>query len=188
MSTDPVNQFFYSYAFKQHAARFAHELDAAMGHHTLASADERDRLAVWNTMTAMIGSAARRYAEWEAIDPLALIVGGNFDGTPRWAREVDTYIGIDEALCGQCDIATFARRFYLNADLTEFARLWRQGIVYRADRDTTPWSPTIFDVTQLPSTPSSIPNSPSSSTRCWSTTITSSAQPPCTNKELTRWQ
>ena len=33
---------------------------------------------------------------------------------------------------------------------TEFARLWRQGIVYRADRDTTPWSPTIFDVAQSP--------------------------------------
>ena len=57
---------------------------------------------------------------------------------------------MDEALCGQCDIATFARRFYLNADLAEFARLWRQGIVYRADRDTTPWSPTIFDVAQSP--------------------------------------
>ena len=146
LTLDPVNQFFYTLQFREHAARFAHQLDAAMGHHTLASADERDRLAVWNTMTAMIGSAARRYAEWNEIDPEALIVGGNFDGTPRWSRDLDQYIGIDEALCGQCDIVTFARRFYLNADLTEFARLWRQGIVYRADRETTPWSPTIFDV------------------------------------------
>ena len=121
-----------------------------MGHHTLASADERDRLAVWNTMTAMIGSAARRYAEWNEIDPQELIIGGNFDGTPRWKRDLDQYIAVDEALCGQCDIATFARRFYLNADLAEFARLWRQGIVYRADRATTPWSPEIFDVAQSP--------------------------------------
>ena len=149
-SLDPVNQFFHLNQFREHAARFAHQLDAAMGHHTLASADERDRLAVWNTMTAMIGSAARRYAEWNGIDPQALIVGGNFDGTPRWSRDLDAYIGIDEALCGQCDIVTFARRFYLNADLTEFARLWRQGIVYRADRTTTPWSPFIFDVAQSP--------------------------------------
>ena len=145
-----VNQFFYSNAFREHAARFAHQLDAAMGHHTLGSADERERLAVWNTMTAMIGSAARRYAEWNEIDPEALIVGGNFDGTPRWRRDLDDYIAVDEALCGQCDIATFARRFYLKADLTEFARLWRQGIVYRADRTTTPWSPEIFDVAQSP--------------------------------------
>ena len=86
----------------------------------------------------------------DAIDPEALIVGGNFDGTPRWRRDLEDYIAIDEALCGQCDIATFARRFYLNADLAEFARLWRQGIVYRADRDTAPWSPTIFDVAQSP--------------------------------------
>ena len=147
---DPVNQFFHLNAFREHAARFAHQLDAAMGHHTLASADERDRLAVWNTMTAMIGSAARRYAEWNEIDPQELIIGGNFDRTPRWRRDLETYMGIDEALCGQCDIATFARRFYLKADLREFARLWRQGILYRADRTTTPWSPTIFDVAQSP--------------------------------------
>ena len=150
LTLDPVNQFFLLNQFREHAARFAHQLDAAMGHHTLASADERDRLAVWNTMTAMIGSAARRYAEWNEIDPESLIVGGNFDGTPHWKRDLDQYIAVDEALCGQCDIATFARRFYLNADLAEFARLWRQGIVYRADRDTTPWSPTIFDVAQSP--------------------------------------
>ena len=147
---DPVNQYFYTLQYREHAARFAHQLDAAMGHHTLASADERERLAVWNTMTAMIGSAARRYADWNEIDPEDLIIGGNFDGTPRWRRDLDLYIGIDEALCGQCDIATFARRFYLSADLAEFARLWRQGIVYRADRDTTPWSPAIFDVAQSP--------------------------------------
>ena len=150
LTLDPVNQFFLLNQFREHAARFAHQLDAAMGHHTLASADERDRLAVWNTMTTMIGSAARRYAVWNEIDPQELIVGGNFDGTPRWRRDIDEYIGIDEALCGQCDIATFARRFYLNADLREFARLWRQGILYRADRTTTPWSPTIFDVAQAP--------------------------------------
>ena len=34
-----------------------------------------------------------------------LIIGGNFDGTPRWSRDLDQYIAIDEALCGQCDIA-----------------------------------------------------------------------------------
>ena len=128
LSFDPANQFFLLNQFREHAARFAHQLDAAMGHHTLASADERDRLAVWNTMTTMIGSAARRYAVWNEIDPEELIIGGNFDGTPRWQRDLDDYIEIDEALCGQCDIATFARRFYLNADLREFARLWRQGI------------------------------------------------------------
>ena len=71
-----------SIGYREHAARFAHQLDAALGHHTLASADEIDRLTVWNTLRAMIGVAARKYSEWEKIDPEELIVGGNFDGTP----------------------------------------------------------------------------------------------------------
>ena len=150
LSFDPANQFFHVNNFREHAARFAHQLDAAMGHETLRRAEEDDSLTVWNTLSTMIGSAARKYQEWDDIDPQALIVGGNFDGTLRWKRDLDDYILVDERLCGQCDIATFARRFYFKADLPAFRRTWRQGIVYSADRGTDPWSPDIYDVAQSP--------------------------------------
>ena len=42
-----------------------------------ASASEADRLTVQRSLSVMIGSAARRYAVWEAIDPQELIVGGD---------------------------------------------------------------------------------------------------------------
>ena len=148
-SYDPVNQLAYTVPFRAHAARFAHELDAVMGHHTLASAEEADRLTVHQTLSAIIGSAARRYAEWEDIDSEQLIVGGTYDGTPLWQhhdRTVQDYEDIDAALCGQCDIDIFAREFYFEAGLPAFRSAWRQGIIYSADRSTTPWSPTLFDV------------------------------------------
>ena len=148
-SVDPVNQLAYTVPFRAHAARFAHELDAAMGHHKLKSADERDSLITHQTISAMIGSAARRYQEWDAIDPEELIVGGNFDGTPLWQhheRTTQNYIDIDEALCGQCRISTFARQFLSKADLAAFREVWRQGTVYSADRSTTPWSTAAFEL------------------------------------------
>ena len=40
MTFDPVNQYFLLNPFREHAARFAHQLDAAMGHHSLSSASE----------------------------------------------------------------------------------------------------------------------------------------------------
>ena len=120
--------------FRAHAGRFAHQLDAAMGHHTMQAATENDRLTVHRTLAAMIGVAARRYAEWELIDPEELILGGTYDGTLLWKRNEQDYIDTDEALCGQCDGATFARRFLKKADLPAFRRAWRQGIIYSADR------------------------------------------------------
>ena len=149
LSFDPANQLAYIIPFRAHAARFAHELDAAMGHHKLKSADERDSLITHQTISAMIGSAARRYQEWSLIDPETLIVGGNFDGTPLWQhheRTTQNYIDIDVALCGQCRISTFARQFLSKADLPVFREVWRQGTVYSADRATTPWSTAAFEL------------------------------------------
>ena len=149
MSFNPANQHFLLNEFKSHAARFAHQLDAGMGGHTLASADERDRLAVHRSLSAMIASAARRYAEWDAIDPEELIVGGEFDGTPLWKhheRVEQDYIDIDLALCGQCDIEEYAREFFFEADLAAFRQNWRNGFIYAADRSATPWAPILFDV------------------------------------------
>ena len=148
LSNESVNQYFQVQNFRAHAARFAHQLDAGMGTHTLLSADERDRLIVHQSLSAMIGSAARRYAEWDAIDPEELIVGGEFDGTLLWKhhdRTVQDYIDIDAALCGQCDIDEYAREFFFSADLPAFRRVWRQGLIYSADRTMNPWTPNLFD-------------------------------------------
>ena len=152
LSNEPVDQVYYLNKFFAHASRFAHQLDAAMGHHTLASSSEEDRLTVHNALSAMIGSAWRRYAEWDLVSREELIVGGNYDGTPLWKRNLDDFIRIDEALCGDCDIATFARRFLFKANLPLFRRLHRQGIIYSVDRRSTPWGAQFFDVATQPHT------------------------------------
>ena len=141
----PPNQHYQLSLFRAHAARFAHQLDAAMGHHSLQRAEESDRLTVHRTLSAMIGSAARRYDQWELEDPEELIIGGAYDGTLLWKRYEPEYVAIDEALCGQCEASTFARRFLKRADLPAFRRAWRQGIIYSADRSVTPWAPEFFD-------------------------------------------
>ena len=150
LTLDPVNQVFYNNPFQEHASRFAHQLDDAMGHHSLSSASEEDRMVVINTLSAMIGSAWQKFAEWREVDPEELIVGGNFDGTPLWRRNLDSFIALDAALCGQCDIATFARRFLFSANLPLFRRVWRSGIIYSVNRIPAKWEPALFDVAPQP--------------------------------------
>ena len=150
LGLEAVNQFYLLNQYRAHAARYAHQLDAALGHHSLQGASEEDRLVVFQSLSAMIGVAAMKYEEWSEVDPEALIVGGNFDGTLEWKRFLTYYEGVDANLCGQCDIATFARRFLFHADLPAFRRLYRQGIIYSADRTTDPWSPAIFDAATPP--------------------------------------
>ena len=84
---DPVNQFGYLTGFLAHGARFAHQLDDAMGHFSLTGASEEDRMATYHTLSSMLGSAWRRYQEWAEVDPLEIIHGGVFDGTLPLAPE-----------------------------------------------------------------------------------------------------
>ena len=149
-SAEPVNQIPYLLDFRAHAARFAHELDDAMGHHSLSSAEESDRLAVRGTLRDMIGSAWIRYDEWAVTDPEELIVGGNFDGTPLWSRNLDDYRDIDRRLCSQCSIATFARQVLKRGNIPLLKQLVRSGIVYSIDRSMTPWGAEIFDAATQP--------------------------------------
>ena len=146
VNAGPANQHFDLQNYREHAARFGHQLDAAMGHHTLASADVRDSLVVLQTLSDMIGSAWKRYEVWEATDPEELVIGGNNDGIPLWKVQKSEYDAIDAGLCGQCDIATYARRFLLAADLPAFRLAYRQGIVNAADRSTTPWGLLPFEI------------------------------------------
>ena len=121
-----------------------------MGHHTLASADERDRLTTYNTLADLIGNAWRKFQEWYDVDPQELIVGGNFDGTLLWKRDIDEFRSVHDYLCGECDINPFARRFILNANIALFRRIYRQGLVYATNRDVTPWEPRFIDVATNP--------------------------------------
>ena len=87
------------------------------------------------------------------MDPEELITGGNNDGLTLWQHGVDGLdyqAGTDEALCGTCDIANFARRFYFHANLPLFRRLNRSGVVYSVNRSANPWAATIFAVATQP--------------------------------------
>ena len=143
----PVNQTFYTNEFRAHAARYAQHLNATLGYDALAAADEWKRLVVKQTMSALLGSAQRHYNIWDEDDPTELISGsGPFGGTFRWKRYEQYYKDIHTALCGECDLDLYAQEFYFEADLAAFKSLWRQGIIYSSNHDTTPWSPKIFDV------------------------------------------
>ena len=147
---EPVNQYFHLNPFFEHAARFAHQLDYGLGGHTLTSADERDSEIVRQVIAAMIGVAARRYAQWQIVDPQELIVGGNFDGTLLWKRNEQDYIDTDIALCGQCELTNLARQFKKKGDLAAFRRGWRQGIVHGIDRTASPkWTTTDFAIADI---------------------------------------
>ena len=144
---EPVNQIPYLQAFRTHAARFAHQLDAGMGVHTLLSAEERDRLIILNANTDLIGNAWHRYEAWKAVDPEERIIGGNNDGTLLWKHGLPDMQEVDRILCGQCGQAQFAQLIYEYADLPAMRRNYRDnGLVYSLDRSTTPWSPVLFDV------------------------------------------
>ena len=150
LTTEAVNQFYLLNQYRAHAARYAHQLDVTMGYNSLKSADEWKRLTVYQTISAMIGVAESKYKIWEAVDPEALIVGGNYDGTLLWKRHLDEYRDVDAKLCGQCQAEELAREFLFLADLPAFRRLYRQGIIYGYDSSTTPWSPELFDVATSP--------------------------------------
>ena len=150
-SEEAVNQIPKLLLYREHASRFAHQLDAAHGFNSTQTAAEEDSLITHQTLSAMLGTAWKRYGDWEKVDPEELIVGGNYDGTLLWKRFESDYDQTDFDICGQCNISTFARRFRKKANLIEFRRVYRQGIIYSADRTTTPWSPHAFDIIASPS-------------------------------------
>ena len=98
-----------------------------MGHHSLLGATEEDRLTVFQTIRDMIGSAWRRYEEWRLVDPQELIIGGNFDGTLLWKRYEGDFDQLNQDICGQCQIATFARQVLRKGNLPLLRRLNRSA-------------------------------------------------------------
>ena len=136
---DPVNQVPYLQRYQRNASVSAHDLQVTLGTDVMQSATADDYNTVKHAFFHLIGSAWQRYVEWSAVDPQELIIGGNFDGTLLWRRYLDDHASTDEALCGTCDIANFARRFYFHANLPLFRRLNRSGIIYSVDRELNPW-------------------------------------------------
>ena len=147
---EPVNQIPYLQTYQRNAAVSAHDLQVTLGTDVMQSATADDYNTVKHSFIHLIGAAWQRYVEWAAVDPEELIIGGNFDGTLLWRRYLDDHAATDEALCGTCDIANFARRFYFHANLPLFRRLHRSGIIYSVDRSANPWEATIFAVADQP--------------------------------------
>ena len=148
--TEIVNQIPALLVYQRNAAVSAHDLQVTLGTDVMQSATADDYNTVKNTFIHLIGATWIRYAIWEAIDPQELIVGGNYDGTLLWRRYLEDHAATDAALCGTCDIANYARRFYFHANLPLFRRLHRSGIIYSVDRSTNPWEATIFAVASQP--------------------------------------
>ena len=147
---EPPNQVPYLSLYQRNAAVSAHDLQVTLGTDVMQSATADDYNTVKNTFIHLIGAAWQRYVEWAAVDPQELIIGGNYDGTLLWKRNLDEHAGTDEALCGTCDIANFARRFYFHANLPLFRRLYRSGIIYSVDRRLNPWGASIFATVDQP--------------------------------------
>ena len=153
LSAEPVNQVPYLQTYQRNAAVSAHDLQVTLGTDVMQSATADDYNTVKNAFIHLIGAAWQRYVEWAKVDPQELIIGGNNDGLTLWEHGVDGldyHAGTDEALCGTCDIANFARRFYFHANLPLFRRLHRSGIIYSVDRSANPWESTIFAVASQP--------------------------------------
>ena len=150
LSAEPVNQIPYLQTYQRNAAVSAHDLQVTLGTDVMQSATADDYNTVKHSFIHLIGAAWQRYVEWATVDPEELIIGGNYDGTPLWSRNLDDHAATDEALCGTCDIANFARRFYFHANLPLFRRLHRSGIIYSVDRSANPWESTIFAVASQP--------------------------------------
>ena len=149
--SDPVNQVPYLQLFKGHAARFMHQLDATIGHHSLQAAEEDDRDAIRQTIRDMIGAAWIKYQMWAVIDPEELIVGGVNDGVPLWLHGLPAEQDRDRRICGQCNFSNFARLCLTDMNIPLFRTYLRSGIVYSVDISTRPkWQPAIFDVATNP--------------------------------------
>ena len=117
---EPVNQVPLLSLYQRNAAVSAHDLQVTLGTDVMQSATDDDYQTVKHSFIHLIGAAWQRYVEWATVDPEELIVGGNYDGTLLWRRYLDDHAATDEALCGTCDIANFARRFYFHANLPLF--------------------------------------------------------------------
>ena len=140
-SIEPVNQIPHLQRFQGNASVSAHDLQVTLGNDLLRSATAEDYNTVKYAFFHMIGSAQLRYETWAAIDPEELIIGGNNDGLPLWKNGPDgleANTEVDRLLCGSCDVANFARQFYLKGNLPLFRRLHRSGIIYVIDRRLTP--------------------------------------------------
>ena len=90
----------------------------------MQSATDDDYQTVKHSFIHLIGAAWERYVEWATVDPAGTnhrrqLSTGRCSGGATW----DDHAATDEALCGTCDIANFARRFYFHANLPLFRRL-----------------------------------------------------------------
>ena len=150
LSFESANQFFQIKNFREHAARFAHQLQISMGHHTISSMSEANQLTIHQTLSRMIGTAARRYQKWYEIDPIELIDGGTLDEQPLWKSQQADYEETHNKLCGRCEGDFFPVSMALNANLPAFERVNGHGEIYAPDRSTARWQPELMELATDP--------------------------------------
>ena len=132
--------------FRAHAARFAHQLQASMGHHDLASLSEEARLTIHQTLSRMIGAAARRYQKWYEVSPTEVVDGGTLDEQPLWKSQQADYEEVHRKLCGRCEGDYFPVEMALDADLPAFERVNGHGEIYAPNRTAVPWQPELMEL------------------------------------------
>ena len=149
-SVEPVNQWPQVWGFRAHAARFAHQLQVSMGHHTLSSMSEEDRLTIHQTLSRMIGAASRRYQQWADVSSTEVVDGGTLDEQPLWKKQQADYEEVDRKLCGHCDSDFYPVSMALKADLPAFERVNGHGEIYAPDRSTAIWQPELMELATTP--------------------------------------
>ena len=141
ISVEPVNQKPWLDVFREHLAIFADDLDVGMGSREITRLTETERLAVFEALSILIGSAWRLYQAWGAIDPQQEFADTSaLAGQLVWKAQLAHVQLIDERLCGLCQIASYPRQFGRNADLPLFHRQYQAGAVYAPDTSASPWS------------------------------------------------
>ena len=150
LTFEPPNQYFAIKNFRAHAARFAHQLQSSMGHHDLASKSEEDRITIHQTLSRMIGAAARRYQKWYEVSPTEVVDGGTLDEELLWKRQQADYEEVHRKLCGRCEGDYFPVEMALDADLPAFERVNGHGEIYAPNRTAVPWQPELMELATSP--------------------------------------
>ena len=142
----PVNQVPFLRKWKPFTARAAHEFDWTMSAHSMRDLTADERWTVEHQMYGLIGASWQVLELLEDVNPRIKDIHGNYD----WKTyQADAEIVI-AGLCHDCeDVATFARHFAHNANLSLFRGALISGKVHQSDRDLNRWGLGTNVVTQV---------------------------------------
>ena len=111
---------------------------------------EENRLTIHQTLSRMIGAAARRYQQWDEVSPTEVVDGGTLDEQPLWKKQQADYEEVDRKLCGRCEGDFFPVEMALDADLPAFEMVNGHGEIYAPNRTAVPWQPELMELAPTP--------------------------------------